>query len=56
MRFRFNDKKSRKQVGQFVAHRNCTRDQNARGIVEYHTKRARLAGGRGEWEVADSIL
>lgn len=55
MRFKFNDTKSRKQVNHFYTHRNCTQDQNARGMVEYQIKRARLVGGRGEWELAESI-
>jgi len=55
MRFRFNDKKSQRQVNHFYTHRNCTQNQNAQGLVEYQIKRARLVGSRGEWELADSI-
>jgi hypothetical protein len=45
MRFKFNDDKSRKQVNHFYTHRNCTRDQNASGLVQYQIKRALVANG-----------
>ena len=47
MRFKFDDDKSRRQINRAINHRNDTRQQNAKSLLNYQIKRSRLADSRG---------
>lgn len=47
MEFKFNDKKSRKQINHALVHANDTKRSNDEGLTQFRIKRARLADARG---------
>ena len=52
--FKFNDKKSQKQISIVLTRRNQTvAQQNADNLAAYYAKRARLSGCRDEWELPE---